>query len=92
MLNFSLGLFAITLMAAVVRGLIFSQHRIIGPVKALQQEIETLSQGVFPEVLNVTGDDELGQLSKAFDQMVEHLKKTMVSKDHLVREITEESR
>ena len=89
MLNFSLGLFAITLIAAVVRGIFFSQHRIIGPVKALQQEIETLVKGVFPEVLNVTGDDELGQLSKAFDQMVEHLKKTMVSKDHLVREITE---
>ena len=84
-----LGLFAITLIAAVVRGLIFSQHRIIGPVRALQQEIEGLSQGIFPEVLNVTGNDELGQLSKAFDQMVEHLKKTMVSKNLLSREITE---
>ena len=87
--TFSLGLFAITLIAAVVRGLIFSQRHIIGPIKALQQEIETLSQGIFPEVLHVTGDDELGQLSKAFDQMVEHLKKTMVSKDFLSREITE---
>ncbi len=87
--TFFLGLFAITLVAAVIRGLIFSQHHIIGPVKTLQQEIESLSQGIFPEVLNVTGDDELGQLSKAFDLMVAHLKKTMVSKDLLSREIIE---
>jgi PAS domain S-box-containing protein len=86
---FILFLFAFTLMAAVIRGLIFSQHRIIGPVKALQQEIESLSRGVFPQGLNVTGSDELGQLSQAFDQMVQHLKKTMVSRDLLAREVAE---
>lgn len=87
--TFFLGLFAFTLTAAVLRGLIFSQHRIIGPVRALQQEIESLSQGVFPQSLNVSGNDELGQLSRAFDQMVQHLKKTMVSRDFLAREVAE---
>jgi two-component system, cell cycle sensor histidine kinase and response regulator CckA len=84
-----LGIFAITLLAAAIRGLIFSQHHIIEPVKALQQEIETLSKGIFPEAINVTGDDELGQLSKAFDHMVAYLKKTMVSRDLLSIEISE---
>ncbi len=87
--TFFLGLYAFTLITAVIRGLIFSQHRIIGPVKALQQEVATLSQGVFPQGLNVTGSDELGQLSRAFDQMVQHLKKTMVSRDFLAREVAE---
>ncbi len=86
---FIMGLFALTLIAAVIRGLIFSQRRIIGPVKALQHEIESLSQGAFPLSLNVTGSDELGQLSRAFDQMVSYLKKTMVSRDLLAREVAE---
>ena len=86
---FFLGLFALTLVAASIRGLIFSQHHIIGPVKALQQEIESLSRGVFPQGLNLTGNDEMGQLSRAFNQMVQHLKQTMVSRDLLAREVGE---
>jgi PAS domain S-box-containing protein len=87
--TFFLGLYALTLVAASIRGLIFSQHHIIGPVKALQQEIESLSRGVFPQGLNLTGNDEIGQLSRAFNQMVQHLKQTMVSRDLLAREVGE---
>lgn len=86
---FFLGLYAVTLIAAVILGLIFSQNRIIGPVKALQQEIESLSQGVFPHGLQVKGSDEIGQLSQAFNQMVQHIKNTTVSRDLLAQEVAE---
>lgn len=84
-----LGLFVIIILTAVFRGLLFSHDRIIGPVKALQREIETFSRGVFPQGLEVVGTDELGQLSQAFNNMVLHLKKTMVSRDLLAKEIEE---
>ncbi len=84
-----LSLYAFTLMAAIILGLIFSQDRIIGPVKALQQEVDSLSQGVFPHEIIVKDNDEMGQLSQAFNQMVRHLKNTMVSRDFLAREVAE---
>ncbi|MGQ9920368.1 MAG: hybrid sensor histidine kinase/response regulator [Desulfobacca sp.] len=86
-----LSLFVVVILMAVFRGLLFSHDRIIGPVKALQQEIETLSRGVFPQGVptSAMGRDEIGQLSLAFHNMVEHLKKTMVSRDLLAKEVAE---
>lgn len=85
------GLFVAVILLAVFRGLLFSHDRIIGPVKALQQEIETLSRGIFPSGLpaSAINCDEIGQLSLAFQKMVEHLKKTMVSRDLLAKEVEE---
>ncbi len=84
-----LGIFVVIILMAVFRGLLFSHDRIIGPVKALQQEIEALGHGIFPQGSTTVSKDELGQLSLAFHNMVRHLKKTMVSRDLLAKEMEE---
>lgn len=82
-----LSIFVVIICTAVFRGLLFSHDRIIRPVKAMQREVEALSRGVFPQGLPANGRDELGQLSLAFNKMVQHLKKTMVSRDLLAKEV-----
>ena len=42
--------------------------------------------------LMVSSNDEVGQLCKAFEQMTERLKETTVSRDALVKEVTERKR
>jgi len=53
------------------------------PIRELIQGSEIISAGNLKFPLKIDRSDEIGQLSKSFDQMINNLKKTMVSRDEL---------
>ena len=59
------------------------------PIAKLQKGTEIIGSGNLDYKVGTDKDDEIGQLSMAFDQMVDRLKKIMASRDELNREIAE---
>jgi len=62
---------------------------VLSPIKNLIRGMETISSGNLEIRLKTDRRDEVGQLSKSFDQMVRRLKTIMVSRDELERRVKE---
>ena len=62
---------------------------ILTPIRQLQSGTRVIGKGDLNYKTGITSKDEIGELSKAFDNMTEHLKKTMVSLADLENEILE---
>jgi len=77
----------ITLAAVAVAFLI--TRMITNPIRALHKGIEIIGEGHLDYKVGTPAKDEIGQLSRAFDQMTEDLKGTTTSIAKLNREITE---
>ena len=58
------------------------------PVHRLVRSAAEIGQGNLNHHVRSSGKDEMGHLSRAFDQMKEKLKETLVSRDDLAKEIT----
>jgi len=77
----------ITLTAA---GIAFATTRsIVRPLRTLDKGVQSLGRGNMDVRLGTHATDEIGRLSRAFDQMVEHLKSNTTSIDKLNTEIAE---
>ena len=59
------------------------------PINKLHKGTEIIGDGNLDYKVGTDAKDEIGQLSRAFDQMTEHLKRTTTSRDNLNKEITE---
>ncbi|MCK4829857.1 PAS domain S-box protein, partial [bacterium] len=79
-----------TLFAAGVA--FFVVRSIVNPLRALHKGTEVIGQGNLDYKVGTNARDEIGQLSRAFDQMTEDLAKTTTSIDNLNKEITERKR
>jgi len=77
----------ITLAAVAVAFLI--TRMITGPLHALRKGTKIIGGGNLDYKVGTKAKDEIGQLSRAFDQMTRDLKGTTTSIDNLNREITE---
>lgn len=64
--------------------LLFIMHLILKPVRTLTEKTAIISQGDLTETIEITSNDELGKLGKAFQVMQEKLKA-------LVKEINDQS-
>ncbi|MGD0280982.1 MAG: ATP-binding protein [Dissulfurispiraceae bacterium] len=62
---------------------------IINPINKLRAGVEIIGSGNTDVHIGAVSNDEIGELSKAFDQMAEHLKATTVSRDELAKEVAE---
>ena len=62
---------------------------IAGPIKKLHEGIEIIGTGNFNHKVGTDANDEVGQLSRAFDKMTENLKATTTSIENLNKEIAE---
>jgi PAS domain S-box-containing protein len=71
---------------------IFFARTITTPVRRLVVGTEEIGQGHLDYRVGTAAKDEIGQLSRAFDRMVEALKATTVSRDDLAQEVTERKR
>ncbi|MCK4535011.1 MAG: PAS domain S-box protein, partial [Syntrophobacterales bacterium] len=60
-----------------------------GPLHKLHEGTEILGNGNLAYKVGTAAKDEIGQLSRAFDEMTEHLKETTTSIDDLNKEIDE---
>jgi PAS domain S-box-containing protein len=65
---------------------------IAGPVARLRAGVERVGAGDLDHRIGIATDDEIGQLSAAFDRMTERLKATTVSRDELLKEVAERTR
>jgi len=67
-------------------GIFVSKH-ITGPLRKLHEGIEIIGQGNLDYKVATDSKDEIGQLSRAFDEMAGNLKKKIISIDDLEEEI-----
>jgi PAS domain S-box-containing protein len=71
---------------------IFISGLIIGPLHKLHKGTEVIGSGNLDYKVGTSAKDEVGQLSRAFDDMAGHLKKTTTSIENLNREVAERKR
>ena len=82
-------LFATSVTAAVLGSSYWTYRSIAPPIKKLQQGTEIVGAGNLDYKVGTAAKDEIGGLSRAFDQMTGKLKETTVSRDELAREVVE---
>ncbi len=80
--GFQYGLLASAFTVLLAIGIALALARsIVEPLKALYKGIEIIGQGDLDYKLGTDAKDEIGQLSRAFDQMIADLKKITTSVD-----------
>ncbi len=82
--------FAITLITLIM--CLAIARSISNPLKRLNKAVEALSTGNLQHRVTTESNDEIGQLSRAFDNMTQNLDKTTVSRDKLADEVKERKR
>lgn len=91
-LRYMLFLIAFIILLCVVFMAIFSARTITRPIKALQKGAEVVGKGNLDFQVGTKKYDEIGQLSREFDQMTSNLKNITASRDELNNEIIERKR
>ncbi|SNQ59862.1 PAS domain S-box protein [Candidatus Methanoperedens nitratireducens] len=66
--------------------------RALGSISELQDGTKIIGSGNFDFAIKQRNDDEIGELSRSFNQMTANLKEVTASKTELEREITERKR
>lgn len=83
------GLVTCVVILISILAIFFFAGYITRPIKKLHEGIERISKGDFDFPVSFQSSDEIGQLSRAFGEMADNLKKITVSRDELNKEITE---
>jgi len=68
--------------------IIYISESLSGPIKKLQQGIEVIQKGNLDYKVNTNTKDEIGELSRAFDDMVNTVKESRIDIDRKVSEQT----
>lgn len=79
--SFTLIISLIALALAYLMAVV-SSNRLVRPIQHLQSKMKLVQMGAFQERAVVTTNDEIGQLTYGFNQMIEHI-------DYLVKEVYE---
>jgi signal transduction histidine kinase len=79
-----------TIVALIIGGLLARQ--IIRPLRVLTGAAQRIAQGHFDERIQVGGEDEVGQLARAFNHMAESLERTEQARRQLVADVAHELR
>lgn len=82
---------SVSILIGVVVALYFANY-ITSPLFALQNAAARVEEGDFDVELPVVAQDEIGQLTTAFNRMAEYLKRTVISRNALSREVLERKR
>ncbi|WP_126456551.1 sensor histidine kinase [Sulfuriflexus mobilis] len=85
-------LVVILFVVAIIAISLWLRTGIVGPINRLRRETHYISNGEFDKRIDNTSQDEIGDLSRSFDRMCEHLQETMVSHDELERQVGERTR
>ncbi len=81
-----ISIFLIVLLMIVLSSFIFARS-IAKPIYKLEKGARIIGQGDLGHKVAIASNDEVGQLSRSFDEMVDNLKKIMASRDELEKEI-----
>ena len=71
---------------------LFISRSISKPIIKLRNAVGKVGQGMLDTQIEIRSRDEIGQLSRAFNEMTENLKVVTASRDELDKEITERER
>lgn len=82
-------IFGIVILIGVGIGAVYMARVIARPIVALHEGVEWVGQGNLDHKVGTDVNDEIGQLSRAFDTMLERLKSVMTSRDELDKEVKE---
>lgn len=81
---------SIVILAAIIAvNSILMGRSIVKPIRKLQKDTEIVGKGNLDYPLATAAKDELGELSRSFEQMARNLKTVMASRDELENEIEE---
>jgi len=80
-------LFSCLLLAVLIS--IFLSKKITKPVIDLRDTAKKIGEGDLDSHIEITSNNEIGELAKSFNQMIADLKRTTVSRDELAEEINE---
>ncbi len=70
----------------------FLIRRILVPLQKLMKSTRLMTEGEYPDPIRVNSDDETGQLSRHFNQMVVTLRQTEESRKQMLSDISHELR
>jgi two-component system sensor histidine kinase/response regulator len=84
----SISFMLICFVLATMLGIYLSK-RITKPVIDLRNATKKISKGDLDTQIEITSNDEIGELAVSFNQMVEDLNRTTVSRDELAEEVLE---
>jgi methyl-accepting chemotaxis protein len=74
--------------AVTVISLMLTNRKIVRPIEELSKGAEILGRGNLDHKVGTDAKDEVGELSRTFDQMIGNLKTVTASRDELDKEIT----
>ncbi len=80
-------LFSCLILAVLIS--VFLSKKITKPVIDLRDTAKKIGEGYLDSHIEITSNDEIGELAKGFNQMIADLKRTTVSRDALAEEILE---
>jgi signal transduction histidine kinase len=83
-----LAIVLMTLLGVIINTLLVSRS-ISNPIKELHKGSEIIGSGNLAHKVGTDANDEIGELSRTFDLMIETLKTTTASRDDLNKEIAE---
>ena len=81
---FQIGLICVAFIGALS---LFIGHRLANPIVSMISKVKNISQGNLDVTIQHDKNDELGVLADSFNQMINDLKETTVSRDRLVEEV-----
>lgn len=81
-----IALFCVAIIILLVIELFMIAESIVKPIRILHKGTEMVGRGNLDYKVGIDTKDEIGQLSRAFDQMAGNLKKITASRDELSRE------
>jgi two-component system cell cycle sensor histidine kinase/response regulator CckA len=77
------------LLAIIVANFFLIGRSVVKPITKLHRDTEVIGKGNLDYKVGTESEDEVGQLSRAFDRMTENLKAITASRDELNKEIAE---
>lgn len=83
---------ALSSLAAAVIVSVFTAQRIVNPVVAMMEASQQIAAGDYHQRVRVPGQDELGTMAQAFNQMAETLEQTEQRRMELIGDVTHELR
>lgn len=87
--NVVLILFMLLLLAIGISGSYFSARKIFSPLAALNQGVVEFGKGNLEQKVVITSGDEIGDLSRSFNEMADRIRSLIADKEQYSREILE---
>ena len=88
----NIGLVLIVFLSVIFIAVYFAIRQILRPIQYLKEGVDKAGEGTFDQIIHVKKQDELGQLSRAFNFMTQKIRESFYSKEQLLLNVSHELR